>query len=64
MHAYHLRFIPKGVGEDIFEVRTFLHDVFQIDLAMRNAADVIGGKPLSFLWEPLIKKKRMNNILR
>jgi hypothetical protein len=45
IHTHHSRFIPEGVAEEsqIFETPTF----YQNYLAMRNNADVIGGKPIA-----------------
>jgi hypothetical protein len=46
IHTYHTRFIPERVAEASpisFEVPTF----YQKYLAMRNIADVIGGKPIA-----------------
>jgi hypothetical protein len=39
IHTYHSRLIPEGVAE----ASTFYHN----DLAMRNTADVTGGKPIA-----------------
>jgi hypothetical protein len=47
LHTYHSRFILKGVAEasQIFETPTFYQNYF----AMRNTADVTGGKPIA-VW--------------
>jgi hypothetical protein len=48
IHTYHSRFIPEGAAE---VSQIFLRDthVFQNKLAMRNTADVAGGKPIAVL---------------
>jgi hypothetical protein len=46
LFMYHSRFIPEGAAEasrHSSDTPTF----YQIDLAMRNTADVIGGKPIA-----------------
>jgi hypothetical protein len=44
LHAYHSRFIPKGVTETS---QLFLQETFyETDLAIENTADVTGGKPI------------------
>jgi hypothetical protein len=46
MYSNHSRFIPKGVAETS---QIFLRDtyVYQNQLAMRNTADVTGGKHIA-----------------
>jgi hypothetical protein len=45
IHTYHSRFIPKGVAE-VFQI--FFRDTHVLPmLAMRNTADVTGGKPIA-----------------
>jgi hypothetical protein len=43
IHAHHSRLIPKGIAE---ASQIFLRDA-QNDLAMKNTADVTGGKPIT-----------------
>jgi hypothetical protein len=45
IHTYHSRLIPKGRLRYSSETLTF----YQNDLAMRNTADVTGGKPIA-VW--------------
>jgi hypothetical protein len=48
IHTYHSRFIPEGVAEasQIFFRGTHVLPKY---LAMRNTADVTGGKPIAVL---------------
>jgi hypothetical protein len=47
IHTYHSRFIPEGVAE-VFQI--FLLDINVLPkLAMRNTADVTGGKLIAVL---------------
>jgi hypothetical protein len=41
VHTYHSRFIPEGVAE------SFHISFYQNYLAIRNTADVTGGKPIA-----------------
>jgi hypothetical protein len=51
LHTYHSRFIPKGVAE-ISQI--FLRDTHVLPkLAMRNTADVTGGKPIAVLLQSI-----------
>jgi hypothetical protein len=44
--SYHSRFIPEGVAETS-QIHRDAH-ILPEDLAMRNTADVTGGKPIAF----------------
>jgi hypothetical protein len=44
IHTYRSRFIPERVAE---ASQIFLRDALQNYLAMRNTADVTGGKPIA-----------------
>jgi hypothetical protein len=51
IHTYHSRFIPGGVAE---VSQIFLRDTHVLPkLAMRNTADVTGGKPIAVLLQSI-----------
>jgi hypothetical protein len=54
IHTYHSRFIPEGVAEVSQILSQIFHPRFtKIILAMRNTADVTGGKPIA-VWSQSI----------
>jgi hypothetical protein len=53
IHTYHSRFIPKGVAE---VSQIFLREAHVLPkLAMRNTADVTGGKPIAVLLQSMFE---------
>jgi hypothetical protein len=49
INTYHSRFIPEGVAETSQIFLQMAPTLYQNDLAMRNTADVTGGKPIA-VW--------------
>jgi hypothetical protein len=47
LHTYHSRFIPEGVAEASQIFFRNAHVLTKILIAMRNTADVTGGKPIA-----------------
>jgi hypothetical protein len=61
IHTYHSRFIPEGVAE---VSQIFLRDTHILPkLAMRNTADVTGGKPIAVLLQSISGGSAINPLV-
>jgi hypothetical protein len=62
IHTYHPRFIPEGVAETS---QRFLRDTHfhQNCLAMRNLADVTGGKPIAVQSQSISDVSAVNSLV-
>jgi hypothetical protein len=61
MHTYHSRFIPERVAEVSEESETPMF--YQDQLAMKNTADVTGGKPNAFLLQSISGVNAINPLV-
>jgi hypothetical protein len=52
LHTYHSRFIPEGVAE-VSRYSSETHTFYQNLIAMRNTADVTGGKPIAVVLQSI-----------
>jgi hypothetical protein len=60
-HTYHSRFIPEGVAE---VSQIFLQDTHVLPkLAMRNTADVTGGRPIAVLLQSISGVSAINPLV-
>jgi hypothetical protein len=56
---FHLRFIPEGVAQ---VSQTFLRDT-HVELALKNTADVTGGKPIAVLLQSISGVSAINPLV-
>jgi hypothetical protein len=62
IHTYHSRFIPEGVAAPHLRYSFRTPTFYQYYLAMRNTADVIGGKPIA-VWTQSISRVAINPLV-
>jgi hypothetical protein len=61
INTYHSRFIPEGVAE---LSQIFLRDTYVLSkLAIKNTADVTGGKPISVLLQSISDVSAINPLV-